>query len=69
MTNSAAKKVQVAAHWPRSVHSFGIELRRIAPQLRMHGVSVSFERRSGQRFVTLESDGTAVTMTSDDMPL
>ena len=43
--------------WPKSMHTFGMELRRIAPQLRLHGLSISFERRHGERGVTLSSDG------------
>jgi hypothetical protein len=37
-----------------SADEFGSELRRIAPQLRLHGISVSFERRGGDRVVTLK---------------
>ena len=43
--------------WPKSMHMFGMELRRIAPQLRLHGLSINFERRRGERIVTLSSDG------------
>jgi hypothetical protein len=45
------------ARWPKSMHTFGMELRRIAPQLRLHGLSINFERRRGERIVTLSSDG------------
>jgi hypothetical protein len=45
------------ACWPKSMHKFGTELRRIAPQLRLHGLSINFERRRGERIVTLSSDG------------
>jgi hypothetical protein len=38
------------------VHAFGIELRRIAPQLRLNGLSIGFERRRGERIVTLKAD-------------
>jgi hypothetical protein len=43
--------------WPKSMQRFGAELRRIAPQLRLHGLSINFERRRGERIVTLSSDG------------
>ena len=44
------------ARWPRTVHTFGNELRRLAPQLRLHGLSINFERRRGERIVTLKLD-------------
>jgi hypothetical protein len=44
--------------WPKSPSMFGAELRRIAPQLRLHGISVDFRRRNGKRIVTLKTDGT-----------
>ena len=44
-----------AARWPKTVHAFGNELRRIAPQLRLHGLSIDFERRRDARIVTLRS--------------
>jgi hypothetical protein len=43
--------------WPKTISMFGNELRRIAPQLRLRGISINFERRRGERFVTLSSDG------------
>jgi len=46
-----------AGRWPKSIHTFGMELRRIAPQLRLHGLSINFERRRGDRIITLSSDG------------
>ena len=43
--------------WPKTIHTFGNELRRIAPQLRLHGLSILFDRSGGERKVTLKSDG------------
>jgi hypothetical protein len=40
---------------------FGSELRRIAPQLRLHGLSISFERKGGDRIVTLKTENTTST--------
>ena len=34
-----------------------MELRRIASQLRLHGLAINFERKRGERIVTLSSDG------------
>jgi hypothetical protein len=39
--------------WPKNYSTFGAELRRIAPQLRLHGISVSFERKRDGSFVNL----------------
>jgi hypothetical protein len=43
--------------WPKTVSMFGNELRRIAPQLRLHGLSISFERTRDARIVILRSEG------------
>ena len=40
--------------WPKTISMFGTELRRIAPQLRLHGIAIGFERRGGDRIVTLK---------------
>jgi hypothetical protein len=46
---SSGKKVAKSAAWPESTELFTNELRRLAPQLRMRGVSVEFSRtRDGQ---------------------
>jgi hypothetical protein len=57
--NAVAKIMgkQVGPRWPKTIATFGNELRRIAPQLRLHGISVSFERRRDARVITLKSDG------------
>jgi hypothetical protein len=45
--------------WPKTVSAFGSELRRIAPQLRLNGLAIGFERRRGERIITLKSDSVA----------
>jgi hypothetical protein len=50
------KKIAASADWPKNTEKFGNELRRLAPQLRMHGVNVSFERRHEGRIITLKSE-------------
>jgi hypothetical protein len=57
MSQIAGKKITAGARWPKSVHAFGNELRRIAPQVRLHGLSIKFERRSDGRLVILRSKG------------
>ena len=56
ITKIADKKVAAGAGWPKTVHAFGNELRRIAPQLRLNGLSITLERRSEARIVTLRSE-------------
>jgi hypothetical protein len=47
---------KLGPQWPTTVSKFSSELRRIAPQLRLHGLSVNFERRCDARIVTLKAD-------------
>ena len=49
LTEIVGKKVAASADWPKTTGSFGNALRRLAPQLRLHGVSISFERRHDGR--------------------
>ena len=55
MAQSAGKTV--GSRWPRTVSAFGNELRRIALELRPIGLVVNFERRGGERILTLKSEG------------
>jgi len=45
-------------NWPKTVAAFSRELRRIAPQLRVHGISITFERKSEERVITVRSERT-----------
>ena len=47
---------QLGPNWPKTISAFGSELRRIAPQLRLRGVAVGFERRGGDRIITLRAE-------------
>ena len=47
-------KVAASARWPKSAGWFTNELRRIAPQLRMHGIFVKFERQRGKRLLNVK---------------
>ena len=42
-----------SSRWPKSPWLLSNELRRIAPQLRMHGISVTYERTREKRLLTL----------------
>ncbi len=50
------------------MHMFGIELRRIAPQLRSHGLSINFEQRRGERIIILKAEGADTRRPSTDTP-
>jgi hypothetical protein len=56
LTALVGKKVAASANWPKTTEKFGSELRRLAPQLRLHGLNVSFERRNEGRMIILKSD-------------
>jgi hypothetical protein len=67
--------VKVTGHtlgprWPKTISKFGSELRRIAPQLRLHGISIDFDRRGGDRVVTLKMEGatTGIPSTNPFLP-
>ena len=45
-----------SARWPKSPARLTNELRRIAPQLRMHDLTVTFERSSESRLITINSN-------------
>ena len=56
LTEFVGKKIAASADWPKSSTKFGNELRQLAPQLRLHGLSVGFERRNEGRIITLKSE-------------
>jgi len=53
LTTLVEKKVTSLRHWPKSPSALGKELLRIAPQLRLHSISVAFERNREKRLITL----------------
>ena len=56
LTEIVGKKVAASVDWPKTTEKFATELRRLAPQLRLQGVNISFERRHEGRIVTLTSE-------------
>jgi hypothetical protein len=48
-----AAKGHLGSAWPKSASAFGTELRQIAPQLRVHGIAVNFEREREGSVVSL----------------
>ena len=59
---------RLGPNWPKTVSAFSKELRRIAPQLRVHGISITFERKSEERIVTLRSGYPQRTTPSSQPP-
>ena len=55
LTAWAGKRVTASPRWPKSPLALSRELRRIAPQMRMHGVSITFLRTPEKRFIEIIS--------------
>ncbi len=53
LTAAAGRRATASARWPHSPDRFANELRRMAPQLRMHGLHLAFGRSHSGRFVTI----------------
>jgi hypothetical protein len=51
----AGKSVTSRAGWPKTPTWLTNELRRIAPQLRIHGLFVTFERTNGKRLIIIRN--------------
>ena len=43
----AGDKIVGSARWPKSISELASELRHLAPQLRLHGLNITFDRRNG----------------------
>jgi len=53
LTKIAGKKLAVSARWPKTATQFSSELRRVAPQLGMHGLSIQFSRNYEKRLILI----------------
>jgi hypothetical protein len=51
---SKAAMHTLGPRWPKTISMFGSEFRRIAPQLRLHGISIGFERNVGGGVITVK---------------
>jgi hypothetical protein len=49
LTEGVGKKLARSSGWPKTTASFARELRRIAPQLRTHGMSITFSQGTKSR--------------------
>jgi hypothetical protein len=54
LTRLAGKRIAASASWPRTTVLMARELRRLEPQLRLHGLSITFDRRNQGMFITAE---------------
>jgi hypothetical protein len=61
LTAIAGKRVTASPGWPKSPRSLARELRRIAPQMRIHGVSIIFHRTGEKRFISITSTKPLIT--------
>jgi hypothetical protein len=59
------KRIAASANWPKTTGNFGNGLRRLAPQRRLHGVNVSFERRHDGRIIILKSERVPIAPAGD----
>jgi hypothetical protein len=55
LTTWAGKRVTALPGWPKTPRSLSVALRRIAPQMRMLGVSIFFLRTPDKRFIQIIS--------------
>jgi putative DNA primase/helicase len=53
LTRCAGKQIANSAGWPKTPVMLSQELHRLAPQLRLNGLCIAFERRGEGRFITL----------------
>ena len=52
---AAGRRITRSPRWPKSPAMFGNELRRLAPQLRTHGIHVTFTKTRKTRLIAIES--------------
>ena len=50
------RRVRMSAQWPKAVRAFSVDLPRIAPQLRTHGISEEFARTNASRFIKISAE-------------
>jgi hypothetical protein len=55
LTQGVSRRTAAASRWPKSPSRLTNELRRISPQLRMHGISVAFDRNRERRLLTISN--------------
>ena len=53
MRENAGKRIAASAGWPKTAAMLSRELRKIAPQLRLQGLSLTFEPRYDGNYISL----------------
>jgi hypothetical protein len=53
LTKFVGKKLAASARWPKTPTKFSNDLRRVAPQLAIHGLSIQFSRNYEKRLILL----------------
>jgi len=69
LTRCVGKKVAASARWPKTPIQFSNELRRVASQLYMHGVSIQFSRNRDKRLVVLTKIAVPIVPSSHVTPV
>ncbi len=59
VTKAVGRAIATSAPWPKTPRNFSLELRRLVPQLRMHGLAIDFRRGNRGRVITLTADPSA----------
>ena len=53
LTRNAGKRMAASAGWPKTAAMLARELRKLAPQLRLQGLTITFEPRHGGNYIIL----------------
>jgi hypothetical protein len=64
--NAFAGRIADSPHWPKSPVRLARELRRVAPQLRIHDIFVVFHRTNTQRLISISTADHAEKLLSPD---
>jgi len=56
LAGRAGPRFRASVHWPKTARSFADLLRRLAPQLRTRGITITFTRSAEKRLITIDAD-------------
>ena len=65
LTETVDVKIATSATWPKSPRELSNELRRIAPQLRLHGMNLKFTKSHGERIITITHEASDAETCAD----
>jgi hypothetical protein len=69
LTKFVGKKVAASARWPKTATQFSNELRRVAPQLYMHGLSIQFSKNWEKRLIVVTKVEVPIVPASGTTPI